>query len=715
MCKKILKKILAVITVSAITSAELTGCNVNLNMNGNGTADSAEAEEKPAEAAQSEDSDSDDADVSGSITGGGYPWIDSNIKNNVVNSECPDLKDDFNFAVNYNWLMENEPEQGHPYISPFTMVRQNTTKKVMDLLEDGSITGHDAELVHAFYNSIMDWDERNELGMEPVKPVLKDISGISTIDELSDFICDPDRSNYVATMINIGNKTDLNAPDRYITTIRNDELLLEDAAEYSNFTDVGNRAYTAKKELFTLMEGKLGVDGASAENIFNSVMAFEEQIAGVSMSAADELRPDYYDRINNIYDRDKINTLARNLPLEHFIEDFGYGDAEEYIVFEPDVVSKIDELYTQDNLDVIKNYMTVHFLLDVADKLDRECYEAYIRKQNIQTGAQGAVPDSEAAYNAVLAGLYEPLERMYLEKYDCTEMKADITGICKEVIDKYKDMLYSEDWMSEDTRQKAINKLEHIRINAVYPDKWTDYSSLKLKGLNYFECSRAISSFKRKIDIGHTNAAVDRELWDMNILECNAYYEEQDNSINIILGILDDVFYDEEMSREEMLGGIGTVIGHEISHAFDPGGAKFDENGKLSNWWKDEDMEAFQKKADKLIAYYDGITAFKGYNVSGANVQDEACADLAGVKVILMLAAEDESFDYDKFFRQYATLWRVIDSYEREVYRLSRDPHPLNYLRVNVTLQQYDEFIETYGIGKDDGMYLAPEDRIAIW
>ena len=294
-------------------------------------------------------------------------------------------------------------------------------------------------------------------------------------------------------------------------------------------------------------------------------------------------------------------------------------------------------------------------------------------------------------------------------------MKEDITGLCKDVIGGYRDMLKEEDWLSEETRTEAVKKLESMRINAVYPDKWQDYSKLDLNGLGYLECCHAINAYNAGIDRSRTGQKVDKDIWTVNILQCNAFYNKQDNSINIILGILDDAFYNEDMSREELLGGIGTVIGHEISHAFDEKGSQFDENGNLKAWWKDEDHKAYGDRMAVLSGYLDGITGFNGTNVTGSNISAEAAADMAGMKVMLYLAGKEPDFDYDRFFRQYASIWRTITSPEAEYDKLLKDQHPLNYLRTNVTLQQYDEFYEEYGVNEGDGMYLAPDERVAVW
>ena len=176
------------------------------------------------------------------------------------------------------------------------------------------------------------------------------------------------------------------------------------------------------------------------------------------------------------------------------------------------------------------------------------------------------------------------------------------------------------------------------------------------------------------------------------------------------------MFYNENASREENLGGIGVVIGHEISHAFDTSGSQFDKDGALKNWWTDADRAAFNDLAAKLIAYYDGIVPYEGAdNYNGTQVQTEAIADMGGLKCMLAIAADDPDFDYDLFFRSFAAIWREQCTAENELQLAQLDTHPLAFLRVNVTVQQFDEFYETYDIQPGDGMYLAPEERIAVW
>lgn len=678
------------------------GCNVNVNVD-----DKAETGSNEVVA---EDKEND-----GIIYDDGTPWIDSDLKINIDDQAKPDVKDDFHFSVNYEWLKSTEIRDGYTAESSFTAAEDATVKRTVSLLLDDTLKGHDAELIRSLYTAVTDWDKRNELGMEPVKPVIGDIARIRTLDELSDFICDPQRSNCVSAFVSIANETGLLDSSRYITYINNDTLLLEDAAEYTEMTSAGERAYEAKKALATAMLKRLGMKEDEAEARFNRVMGFEEKIARNALTRSDFNDPDIFNKINNIYTREEIGDLTHSFPLIDFIDGFGYGNAEEYAVYQPEVIKTIDELYTEENLDVMKDYMIINYLLYAADKLDRECYELSVLRINTQFGTSGGIDDETLAYNTILKMIPEPLEKVYLDKYDASGMKEDITLICRDIISEYEKMLKHEEWLSEDTRIKAVNKLEHMRVNAVYPDKWIGYDNLELKGLDYLSCARAVNKFNADIDRSRTGKSVDRELWTMNILQSNAFYNKQDNSINIILGILDDAFYDEAMSREEKLGGIGTVIGHEISHAFDEKGAQFDEEGKLNSWWNENDHKAYGERVSALIDHYDRIKGFNGACESGENVKAEAIADMAGVKVVLDMVRGEPDFDYDKFFRQYARVWKSVTSPEAEYDKMLKDQHPLNYLRTNVTLQQYDEFFRTYDIKSGDGMYLEPDERIAVW
>ena len=281
---------------------------------------------------------------------------------------------------------------------------------------------------------------------------------------------------------------------------------------------------------------------------------------------------------------------------------------------------------------------------------------------------------------------------------------------------------FGVDWLGDETRAKAIEKLDNLRVNAVYPDELGDWSALDFAGIedggSLLAANAAVRDYVIALQSDKIDTAVDKDKWDqltMQTAQVNAFYNPQNNSINIMAGILSGEVYNEDMSYEQKLGGIGTVIGHEISHGFDTNGAQFDKDGAISNWWTEEDYAAFQARAAKLAAWYDGFIPFEGANYSGQQVQTEAIADMGGMKCMLAIAAQKDDFDYDAFFRQYATLWRTQALPAYLITKTAQDTHPLRYLRINATLAQFDDFVDFYGITEGDGMYLAPEARVAVW
>ena len=648
-------------------------------------------------------------------TFGGSPWLDTDLKENLTDLEKPSEQDDFYCANNYEWLTTAAIPAGRSSVSAFYEVKKGTDERAVDLLENSTETDHNTELVQTLYRTILDWDSRNALGTEPAQKTLEAIKNISSMEELSEFITDPDASFCAATLMMAGIDTSMNDSNRYIVVLMGDEFLLEDAAEYSERTDYGQRCYDSVLYILKQILPRTGYTEADAQPMLDQAIAFEAKIAEASYTSEDRMRPDYSSKINNVMTPEEVKELSPVYPLFRLAEASGFGAAEEFMVINPKQVKRINEVYTEENLESIKALMIVSYIRNMAAMLDRDAYEAQAEADNIKRGSSGTQPDETVAFDAVRKNLYGPMDQAYLAKYDYSKTKEEVIDLIFEIIIHYRSMLENEEWLSEETRKKAIEKLDNMRINAVYPDKWVDYSGLDLTGKSYPECLKAIEAYNLALDAELVNGTVDHDIWYFDILEPNAYYNPRENSINIILGLLGEPLYEPGQPKEVLMGTVGTVIGHEISHAFDPSGAQYDKDGNFSSWWTEEDSAAFQEKADKLIKYYDGITIWDGLNVTGANIQGEVVADMGGIAVLLDIAKDDPSFDYDTFFRTFAVLFRRINTQPYEYICATQDTHPLHYLRINVTLAQFEEFQKTYGIKEGDGMYIAPEDRVLIW
>ena len=687
----------AVCILSAITL--VTGCASNTS------------QQTPAEteaAVQEEPADTP-------VTSGGNPWLDTDLKENLVDLEKPSEKDDFYCANNYEWLTTVAIPAGKSKISGTQEVKIGTDKRAVDLLENSTETDHNTVLVQTLYKAILDWDSRNALGTEPIRETAEVIKHIGSIDELSDFITDPDASFGVSSLMLAEISASMNDADKYIIVLGEDSFLLEDAAEYTERTEYGQRCYDSVLYLLKQILPAIGYTEEDAQPMLEEAIAFETKLAETAYTSADQMRPDFAAKINNVMTPEEVKNLSPVYPLFRLAEGYGFGDAGEFMVINPEQVKRLNEVYAEENLEAIKSLLTISCIRNMSKMLDQASYDAWVEAGNIKSGSSGKQSDETAAFDTVRNSLHEPMDQAYLAMYDYSETKAQVIELIHEIIAQYRIMLENEDWLTEETRKKAIEKLDHMRINAVYPDKWKDYSGLDLAGRSYPDSMKAIDAYRRKLDAADVNGTVDHDIWAFDILEPNAYYNPLDNSINIILGLLGEPLYEQGQSREVLMGTIGTVIGHEISHAFDPSGAQYDKDGNFNNWWTEEDRTAFQKRADRLIAYYNGITIWEGLNVIGENIQGEAVADMGGLKVMLAIAAEDPSFDYDLFFRTVALLFRKISTQPYEYMCATQDSHPLPYIRANVTLAQFDEFQKTYGITEGDGMYLAPEDRVLVW
>ena len=646
----------------------------------------------------------------------GKPWIDSNLKENVVSSKRPSPKDDYHLYVNYDWLLKNDIPEGEKGISSFYQVQKTVEENIVEVLTDPKLSGHDAELVQSLYNAILDWESRDALGIKPLQPVIDQIKNIRTIDELSDFITSPEKTFLVPVFVSVGNSVKPGDSSSYITEIGFDGFMLNDSAEYKKRTEVGERYYQAGLYKSKAMLVRLGYSETEVEKMFNDMLTLEAKLAKKAFSNAQLHSPDLIRRGNNSLSIKRLASLSPEFPLVRFIENNGYGEAKEFLVPAPRRISVLNRVYKKDNLELIKAYMIIRTACNYASLLDSRAYDVAVKADNMITGSKGKVEDKKMAVQIVRDMLKTPLNKAYLQRNDLSELKERITKVCWDTVAIYRKMLDAEEWLSEKTKEKALEKLDSIRIHAVYPEKWIDYSSLQLKGLSLIECIKAIVDYDKKLDMTYTNGKVDKTLWlNEELLIANAFYYPTENSINIIPGLMGSPFYYEGMPQEALMGGVGVIIGHEISHAFDTRGAMFDKDGNFKNWWKRKDFKAFKRRAAKLIAYYDNITVWDGMNSSGTLVQGEAIADMAGMKAMLTLAKTIPGFDYKKFFEAFATNWRGIYPVEFEQFLNYNDPHPKFYLRTNVTVQQFDEFYETYDIKPGDNMYLAPEERICVW
>ena len=648
-------------------------------------------------------------------------WLNADIQGNVTENTPAERKNDYGLFVNRDWILQAEIPAGESTTGAMEDVQRTLKDRQIALLKDERLTGHDAELVHKLYALVSDWDYRNAQGVEPAMPIISAIRSIDSLETLTAYLYD--RNNllrYYPLVMAVS--TDFINPDIYITQIGTPGLMLSDSAEYKERTQAGELRYALREQLGTYMLQRLGLSEDETARVIENAFAFDALLAEHIKPQATHYEADYFTSLLNYYSPEELEALAGGFPILDMLQAYGLKVGQSFMVTEPDYIAALPELYTEENVPLMRDWMTLKAAISMTDSLDQETSKQTEAISNAIMGVSGETSEDDNALSSVMGLLPVPMDNLYIQAYCTAQQRQDILDIIEDTVAFYRQMLESVDWLGDETRAKAIEKLDNLRIFAVYPDELGDWSGLDFagpdEGGSLLAASAAVQEFLIALLSDSIDTAVDKDEWDqlrMQTAQVNAQYNPQNNSINIYAGILSGEVYNEDMSYEQKLGGIGTVIGHEISHGFDTNGAQFDKDGAISNWWTEEDYAAFQARAQKLADWYDGFIPWEGANYSGQQVQTEAIADMGGMKCMLAIAAQKDDFDYDAFFRQYATLWRMQALPAYLITKTAQDTHPLRYLRINATLAQFDDFVDFYGITEGDGMYLAPEARVAVW
>ena len=648
-------------------------------------------------------------------------WLNADIQGNVTENTPAERKNDYGLFVNRDWILQAEIPAGESTTGAMEDVQRTLKDRQIALLKDDSLTGHDAELVHKLYALVSDWDYRNAQGVEPAMPVMDAIRSIDSLETLTAYLYDRSNlSRYYPLAMAVS--TDMANPDIYITQIGTPSLMLQDSAEYAERTQAGELYYAKRQQLGMYMLTRLGLSEDEAAQVIENAFAFDALMAQHIKPMATHYQADYVASILNYYTPEELQALAGDFPILEMIEAYGLKIGTSFMVTEPDYIAALPEIYTEENVPLLRDWMALKAAISMATVLDQETYQQTDAISNAVMGITGETSEDDNALQTVLGLLPVPMDNLYIQAYCTEQQRQDMLDIIEDTVAYYRQMLESVDWLSDETRAKAIEKLDNLRVFAVYPDELGDWSGLDFagpdEGGSLLAAHAAVEKFVLSIQSDKIDTIVDKDKWDqltMQTSRVNAMYNPQNNSINIFAGILSGEVYNEDMSYEQKLGGIGTVIGHEISHGFDTNGAQFDKDGTIVNWWTDEDYAAFMARAQKLADWYDGFIPWEDANYSGQQVKTEAIADMGGMKCMLAIAAQREDFDYDAFFRQYATIWRMQALPAYLITQTAQDTHPLRYLRINATLAQFDDFVDFYGITEGDGMYLAPEARVAVW
>lgn len=683
-------------------------------------------------------------------------WINSSIDGSIDENTPVNVKDDFYTAVNKDYLLE-PLAKGQKEVSRFsdiqnqfeenmytimTMDRTDTSGLDPEVMSEEALL-HIQDLVFTVAEYGKDADTRNAEGAEPLRPYIEKIAGISSLDELTGYLCNTDGTNLFSlqlTPFTVEKPIDAELQNTYVVKFKDAPSLMlgskeEPKEEYQNIGNEGVYKYGCNRDLLQYVLGQLGYSEEEVDSLLRACYRFESKLVRCLpdsiVKKTDD--PEYEPQHNNIYSRDGLRELAGDYPLLTILSAYGLDGSDGFTVEEPTQMKEVGKLYTDSNLEDMKAYFIVNTVKKADYILDDKTFdlaEAYekqegTKKEEEQEERHPNHPDYkewEDLYDRfVVPVLDDASQQIYIGHFCTAEEKQRAEELIDQIASAVETMIREADWMEEETRNKALEKLSNMGMHVLYPDHMIDYSSLTFEDCdNLADIAAAVSQFNARQAAARVNQPVDRSDWnmagDLATTQVNAMYSLEDNSIYMMVGILaDHYFFSPDDPIEEQLAKFGSVIGHEITHGFDTQGYQYDKDGSYRSWWTKEDRLAYDLRASKLIKYYSGLSpVLRGVYMKGQFASGEAIADMGGVKCGMILASEIPDFDYDLYFRTYANIWREHMTYKKALDSLD-DPHPLGILRTNVTLMQFEEFQKTYDIQPGDGMYMSEEDRILVW
>ncbi len=675
-------------------------------------------------------------------------WINSTIDGSIDAATPVNLKDDFYTAVNKDWLLE-PLDEGEKDRSRFTVTQAQLDENLYQIMTmdptdvsglDESIMSeetllHLQELVSTVVGYGKDADTRNAQGAEPLRPYLEKITGISTMEELTDYLCNTDGTNLFSLQLAPAQLiVSADMGSTYIVTIGAEVTLsLRDEGQYTNLDNEGTYYYGCNQDLMRYVLGQLGYSNQETDKLLRACYRFEAKLARCVLDEAMYSNIEELAEKDPIYSLDEVQAMAGNYPLKTILAAYGLDGSNGYTVQLPAHLKDVGRLYTAGNLEDIKAYLLVNTVLKAADLLDDTAHEK-LQAFNNRTGTPKDSGSSEPTnknhpdydqWKELYTRYVDPYisdawQQVYIGHFCSSKEKQQVLEITHKIVDAVEQCILNADWLGEETRSAALDKLHNMGIHVLYPDELTDYSSLSFENCgNLVDIAAAANQFSNRQEAELVNRSFEKDDWrlaQLGTVSTDAFYFGSANSINICAGFLSDhYFFNADASLEENLATLGSVVGHEITHGFDTTGSQFDKNGAYRSWWKKADRLAFDLRANDLIKYYSGLSPVsRGSFLDGKTVSGEAIADMGGVKCGMIIAAQTPGFDYDLYFRTYAGLWRQHSDYKTEFQRAGNE-HPASMLRTNVTLMQFEEFQKTYNIQPGDGMYLAAEDRILVW
>jgi putative endopeptidase len=604
----------------------------------------------------------------------------------------------------------------------FNILADETEREVHDVLDEAArpaAKGSEAAAkVGAYFTAYMDADTVEKRGVEPLKPYLAAVEAVRTKEEFAALIGQASGSLY-ASPLAVSVSPDSKDPTRYSVGVEQSGLGLPDRDYYLKPDFAEKRAkYRDYVAQMLDMAGWPGAAGAAAD-----ILAFETRIAEVSWTRADRRDPD---KTYNPLTPDALVAAAPGVDWPLLLKSAALPPQDYVVLSENTAIVGIAKLIGETDLPTLKAWEAFHLVKSAAPYLPARFVDANFAFNS--TYLQGVPTISERwkrALRSTNAMLGEAVGQLYVEKYFPPESMAKMEKLTQDVKAAYRARLERNEWMSPATREKALAKLDAFATQIGYPKKWRDYSSYEVKPDDLFGNVERGEAFEWKRETARLGAKVDRDEWEMTPQTVNAYNMPSFNEIVFPAAILQPPFFNAAADPAINYGGIGGVIGHEMTHSFDDQGRKFDAEGRLSEWWTADDAAKFDALAKKLGAQFAAMEPLPGAHINPQLTMGENIADLGGLTLALdayhaslegrPAPVVDGMTGDQRVFLGWAQVWRSKQRPEAERQALMTDPHSPAAARVNGPVANIDAWYDAFGVKPGDAMYVKPEDRVRIW
>ncbi|MBI2970577.1 MAG: M13 family peptidase [Gammaproteobacteria bacterium] len=636
-------------------------------------------------------------------------------------------QDDFYRYVNGQWLDTTEIPADKPLWGSFTKLDNDAQYALRAIIEAAAedparAPGSEAQKIGDLYVSFMDEAKLEEMGLKPLEPEFARIDAIRGKDEIPALIAHLAAIGVNAPYTPIVHQDNRDST-KYIVDLFQNGLGLPDRDYYLKPEDAKLKDALEKYELHVAkMLGMAGdphaVDSAQA------VVALETALAKVQWTRVENRDPV---KTYNKVELGQLAALAPGYDWQAFISGAGIeGKVDYLIVSQPSYISGFNEVLNSTPLPVWKTYFRWHLLSDYAPYLSKRFVdENFAFYGTTLRGVPENLPRWKRAVDAVELSIGEGLGRLYVAKYFPPESKARMEALVGNLLVAYRQSIDTLDWMSPATKREAQAKLAKFTPKIGYPVKWRDYSTLTLTAGDLAGNIRRAQVFEYQRNINKLGQPIDRDEWGMTPQTVNAYYNPELNEIVFPAAILQPPFFSPAADDAVNYGGIGAVIGHEISHGFDDQGSQYDGDGNLRDWWTKEDHEKFAAKTQALVEQYGAYEPVPGYPINGELTLGENIADNSGLAIAykayrISLGGRqapviDGLSGEQRLFMGWAQVWRAKVRENEAIRRVKVDPHSPPFVRGAATLTNQPGFFEAFGVKEGDRMWLPPAERVTIW